>query len=76
MGIVDWFIMNSTTGPFTQTHSIPTFARGSLGCDHMVVGFTTTYAISGYHYHYEFEPCSGEVYSIQHYVIELIGDLL
>ena len=42
----------------------------------MVVGFITTYAISSYH-HYgcEFEPRSGEVYSIQHYVIKFASDL-
>jgi hypothetical protein len=37
----------------------------------MVVGFTTTYAISSFHP----EPRSGEVYSIQHYVITLFSDL-
>ena len=25
-------------------------SRGSHGCDHMVVGFTTTYVISAYHH--------------------------
>jgi hypothetical protein len=29
----------------THTH-----ARGGRGCDRMVVGFTTTYAISAYHH--------------------------
>ena len=38
----------------------------------MVVGFTTTYAISAYHHRScEFELLSGEVYSIQHYVIAI-----
>ena len=33
--------------------------RGCHGCDRMVVGFTTTCAISAYyHYSCEFEPCS------------------
>ena len=42
----------------------------------MVVGFTTTYAISTYHHlSCEFEPVHGEVYSIQHYVIEFVSDL-
>ena len=36
------------------------------GCDHMGVGFTTTYAMSTYH---------GEVYSIQHYVVKFGCDL-
>ena len=42
----------------------------------MVVGFSTTCAISAYH-HYccEFKPHSGEVYSIQHYAIKLVSDL-
>ena len=40
------------------------------------VWFTTSYAISAYHYyHYEFESHSGEVYSIRHYVIMLVTDL-
>jgi len=48
----------------------------AIGCDRMVVGFTTTYVISAYHHlHCEFEPCSGEVYSIQHYVIKFVNDL-
>jgi hypothetical protein len=38
----------------------------------MVVGFTTTYAISYYH----IETRSGEVYSIQYYVIKFVSDTL
>jgi hypothetical protein len=46
-------------------------SRGRHGRDHIVVGLATTYAISAYHhYRCEFEPHSGEVYSIQHYAIE------
>jgi len=42
----------------------------------LVVGFTTIYAISAFHHQRcEFEPRSGVVYSIQHYVIKLIRDL-
>jgi hypothetical protein len=41
----------------------------------MVVGFTTTYAISASHHRCEFKCHSGEVYSIQHYVIKSVGDL-
>ena len=49
---------------------------GRRGRDRMVVGCTTTYAISAYHYlHCEFEPRSDEVYSIQHYVIKFVSDL-
>jgi hypothetical protein len=41
--------------------------RDRRGRDRMVVGFTTTHAISAYHHkRYEFESQSGEVYSIQH----------
>jgi hypothetical protein len=40
--------------------------------DHMVVGFKTIYSIGAYHHtRCEFESCSGEVYSVQHYVIKL-----
>ena len=50
--------------------------RGQHGHDLMVVGFTTTCAISAYH-HYccEFEPRSGKVYSIQHYVTKFVSYL-
>jgi hypothetical protein len=42
----------------------------------MIVGFTTTYAISAYHHQRcEFKSCSGEVYLIQHYVIKFVSDL-
>jgi hypothetical protein len=41
----------------------------------MVVGFSTTYAINAYHHQREFESRSGEVYSIQHYVIKFISEL-
>ena len=40
--------------------------------DCMVVWFITTYAISAYHHWCcEFEPCSGGMFSIQHYVIKV-----
>jgi hypothetical protein len=42
----------------------------------MVVEFITTYAMSAYHHLCcEFESRSGEVYSIQHYVIKFVSDL-
>ena len=42
----------------------------------MVVGFTTTYAISAYHYNVvHSNPAHDEVYSIHHYVIMLVSDL-
>jgi hydrogenase maturation factor len=44
--------------------------------DHMVVGFTTTYAISAYHYKVcRSNPTHGEVYSLQHYMIKFVSDL-
>ena len=50
--------------------------RGRDGRDRMVVGFTTTYGISAYrHERCEFESRSGEVYSIQHYVIKFVSDM-
>jgi hypothetical protein len=51
----------------------PTIEGGSHGRYLMVVGFTATCAISTYHdYICEFEPRSGEVYLIQHYVIKFV----
>ena len=41
------------------------------GHDRMVVGFTTTYAISNM----SSNPIHGKVYSIQHYVIKFVSDL-
>ena len=44
------------------------------GCARIVVGFTTTYAISAYHHwRCEFEPRSGR--GVQHYVIKFVSDL-
>ena len=44
------------------------------GRDRMVVGFTTTYAISAYHhYRCEFESQSGR--GVQHYVIKFVSEL-
>jgi len=44
--------------------------------DRMVVGFLTTHAVSVYHHkRCEFESLSGDVYSIQHYVLKLVSDL-
>ena len=46
--------------------------RGHRGHDRMVAGFKTIYSIGAYHHtRCEFESCSGEVYSVQHYVIKL-----
>ena len=47
---------------------------GRRGRDHMVVGFTTAYAISFYHHwSCEFESRSGK--GVQHYVIKFVSDL-
>jgi hypothetical protein len=49
-------------------------AGPSFGRDRMVVGFTTTDAISGYHHWWcEFEFRSGR--GVQHYVIKFVSDL-
>jgi len=46
------------------------------GRNRMVVEFITTYAISAYYNkRIEFESRSGEVYSIQRYVITFLSDL-
>jgi hypothetical protein len=53
-----------------------TFNNISHGHDRMVVGFITTYAIGSYHLkRCEFKSWSGEVYSLQHYVIKFLSDL-
>ena len=50
--------------------------RGRRRRDRMVVGFTTTYAISVYHLLcIEFELAQVEVYSIQHYIIHFVNFL-
>ena len=50
--------------------------RGRRGLDRMVVGFTITYAIgANHHQRCEFESRSGDVYSIQHYVIKFVSGL-
>ena len=47
-----------------------------VGRDRIVVEFTTTYVSAVYHHsRCEFESCSDEVYSIQHYVIKFVSDL-
>jgi len=44
------------------------------GCDRMVVGFTTTYAIGDYHHWCSwFESRSGQ--GVQRYVIKFVSDL-
>jgi hypothetical protein len=54
-------------------YSLSNLRGGSRGGDHMVVGFTTTYAICAYkHRCYEFESHSGKVYNIM--LIKFVSD--
>ena len=49
---------------------------GRRGRDRMVVGFTITYSISAYHHLFvRSNPAHGDVYSIQHYVIQFVRNL-
>jgi hypothetical protein len=49
-------------------------SSSATGYDRMVVGFTTTYAISAYHHWCcEFQSRSGR--GVQHYVIKFVSDL-
>ena len=69
----------STSGKYFVVITFILILKFSWGChgrDHIVVGFTTTHAISAYyHFRCEFESRSGEVYSIQQYVIKFVSDL-
>jgi len=56
-----------------QSH--PSYTRrGRRGCDRMVVGFTTTYAISAYH-HWYCELASRSERGVQHHVIKFVSGL-
>jgi hypothetical protein len=46
---------------------------GRHGRDRMVVGYTTTYAISAYHHRCGFESLPGR--GVQHYMIKFVSDL-
>jgi hypothetical protein len=60
--IIRWVSSNSS-----YNHNL-----GRRGHDRMVVVFTTIYSIDAYHYtRCDFQSSSGEVYSVQHYVIKL-----
>ena len=50
------------------------YCRGRHGCDRMVVGFTTTYAINAHHHWCEFEYRSG--WGVQHYLIPTFRGIL
>jgi hypothetical protein len=48
-----------------------------LGLDRMVVGLTTTDAISAYHHNVvSSNPAYDDVYTVQHYVIKFVSDFL
>ena len=52
------------------------FCRGRRDLDRIVVGFTTTYAISAYPNNVvNLHLTHGEVYSIQYYVMKFVSDL-
>ena len=54
----------------------PGKCSGRHGRDHLVVGYTTTYAISAYPTKVvSSNPAHAEVYSMQHYVITFVRDL-
>jgi hypothetical protein len=64
--ITNWNIVES--GIILSTYISITYpSRGHRGHECMVVGFTTTFAISAYHHWCEFESRSG--WGVQHYVI-------
>jgi len=55
-----------------QSH--PALCRGRCGRDRIVVGFTTTYAISAYHHWCcEFDSRPGR--GVQNYVIKFVSEL-
>ena len=61
---------------FVHRLSIPLKLKGGRrGRDRMVVGFTTTCAISAYYQVVRSNPVHGEVYSIQYYAIQFVRDL-
>ena len=58
---------------FLKMCNLSNWRRGHRGRDSMVIGFTTTYVISGYHLNVvSFNPVHGEVYSIQDYEIKSV----
>ena len=60
---------------FVHTLSTPLELKGGRrGHDRMVVGFTTNCSNSAYYQVVSSDPVHGEVYSIQHYVIQFVLD--
>ena len=71
LSFVQYNVLINVTYYIYNTRSL---CRGRRGRDRMVVGFTTTFAISAYHHWcYEFESRSGR--GVQHYVIKFVSDL-
>ena len=76
---VDFIATSKMRGSKFGQYLIRTLLKSLRGChghDRMVVGFTTTYAISAYHYlSCEFKSSTDGVCLIQHYVIKFVSDL-
>ena len=72
IGITQWLRHSNLK---CQLHTLSLYViKGRRGRDRMVVGFTTTYAISAYHHWCcEFDYRSGR--GVQHYVIKFVSDL-
>ena len=63
-------------GGLNDQISVIYISWGRRGHDRVVIGLIATYAIGAYHHQRcQFESCSGEVYSIQYYVIKFVRDL-
>jgi hypothetical protein len=75
----NWLLINAKWAICQRYHSEnwATFdGRGRCGNDRILVGCTTTCAISAYHHQRcELESRTGEMYSIQHYVIKFVSDV-
>jgi hypothetical protein len=67
-------VFNATFNNISVISWLALWRRSHRGRDHIVDGFTTTYAISAYHHWCcEFESRSGQ--GVQHYVIKFVSDL-
>jgi hypothetical protein len=58
-----------------SVHFYTIYKSGRPGCDRMVAGSTTTYAVSDFTTNVSLNPVHGKVYSMQHYVMKFVGDL-
>ena len=68
-----WYWQNKNLMCFTYYDTFSISIKGHRGRDLMVVGFTTTYAISAYH-HWFCESESQPGWGVQHYVIKFVSD--